>query len=274
MTERINTLRKIDTVPSPDRFSNISEAYEYLDRLSKHLNTSINEILRYLNYTGLDSNDLDTDGTLTANSDTKLATQKATKTYADTKVAKSILTAALDLPYASGASAWTRLAKGAALSLLRMNSDATAIEWGGSGQIAFPAAVNASAGANVLDDYEEGQWTPTLGGTATYSTQGGSYIKFGRLVFVQARLVVTSIGTGSTTTIYGIPFEVSAHSTIGIHGLASSAVNVVYLTGQASAGSTAIVMVGMTGAAAAISTQAIFQNSTDVSLSGVYIVAA
>lgn len=37
----------------------------------------------------LDDSQLDTDGTLAANSDTKIATQKATKTYADTKVTKN-----------------------------------------------------------------------------------------------------------------------------------------------------------------------------------------
>ena len=37
----------------------------------------------------LDSSVLDTDGTLAANSDAKVATQKATKTYADTKLAKT-----------------------------------------------------------------------------------------------------------------------------------------------------------------------------------------
>lgn len=37
----------------------------------------------------LDSSALDTDGTLAANSDAKVATQKATKTYADTKLAKT-----------------------------------------------------------------------------------------------------------------------------------------------------------------------------------------
>lgn len=42
-------------------------------------------LAQYALYTG----DLDTDGTLAANSDTKIATQKATKTYADTKVAKA-----------------------------------------------------------------------------------------------------------------------------------------------------------------------------------------
>lgn len=41
--------------------------------------------------TKIASTTLDTDGTLTANSDTKLATQKATKTYADTKIPLSYL---------------------------------------------------------------------------------------------------------------------------------------------------------------------------------------
>jgi hypothetical protein len=46
---------------------------------------------------------LDTDGTLAANSDTKVATQKATKTYADTKVAKAgdTMTGALQVPAGS-----------------------------------------------------------------------------------------------------------------------------------------------------------------------------
>ena len=40
----------------------------------------------------------------------------------------------------------------------------------GSG-ITFPATASASSNANTLDDYEEGTWTPTLGGTATYNFQ-------------------------------------------------------------------------------------------------------
>ncbi len=37
----------------------------------------------------LSADDIDTDGTLAANSDAKIASQKATKTYADTKLSKS-----------------------------------------------------------------------------------------------------------------------------------------------------------------------------------------
>jgi hypothetical protein len=37
--------------------------------------------------------------------------------------------------------------------------------------ITFPAAQSASSDANTLDDYEEGTWTPNVGGTATYTLQ-------------------------------------------------------------------------------------------------------
>lgn len=75
-----------------------------------------------------------------------------------------------------------------------------------SGQIAFPATQNTSSSANVLDDYEEGTWTPSLGGTTTYTTQEGTYTKIGPIVFIRARIVVNSIGTGSTFQIGGLPF--------------------------------------------------------------------
>lgn len=42
---------------------------------------------------------------------------------------KSLLTTQGDIPYATGASTWARLAKGTAYQVLRMNSGATAPEW-------------------------------------------------------------------------------------------------------------------------------------------------
>lgn len=74
-----------------------------------------------------------------------------------------------------------------------------------SGQIKFPATQVPSTDPNTLDDYEEGTWTPTLGGTATYTTQTGTYIKIGKLVFITCVLVVNAIGTGTTQTIAGLP---------------------------------------------------------------------
>jgi hypothetical protein len=75
-----------------------------------------------------------------------------------------------------------------------------------TGQIKFPATQNASSNANTLDDYEEGTWTPAIGGTATYSDQTGTYTKIGRLVHCSWTLGITLIGTGSATTISGLPF--------------------------------------------------------------------
>jgi hypothetical protein len=75
----------------------------------------------------------------------------------------------------------------------------------GSG-ITFPATASDSSNANTLDDYEEGIWTPSVGGTATYSDQTGHYVKIGKQVTIWCGLVITSIGTGSTSRILGLPF--------------------------------------------------------------------
>jgi hypothetical protein len=80
------------------------------------------------------------------------------------------------------------------------------------GQIAFPATQNASANANTLDDYEEGTWTPVIGGTGgesgqTYANQVGKYIKVGKLVHVQCYPTLTNKGTITTgVVIKGLPF--------------------------------------------------------------------
>ncbi len=83
------------------------------------------------------------------------------------------------------------------------------------GQIAFPATQAPSAGANVLDDYEEGTWTPVLtfatpGNLAVaYSNQTGEYTKIGRKVLLQFT-VITSAFTHTTASgnliFTGCPF--------------------------------------------------------------------
>lgn len=84
-----------------------------------------------------------------------------------------------------------------------------------SGQIQFPGAQNASSGANTLDDYEEGTWTPTLTFdtpgdlSVTYGFNTGTYTKVGRAVHVQCTLA-TSAFTHTTAAgscrISGLPF--------------------------------------------------------------------
>ena len=80
------------------------------------------------------------------------------------------------------------------------------------GQIAFPATQAASSGANTLDDYEEGTWTPTITGTTSasgqvYTTQVGKYVKIGKLVQAQAYVVLSTLGTiTGGVQIGGLPF--------------------------------------------------------------------
>jgi hypothetical protein len=76
--------------------------------------------------------------------------------------------------------------------------------------ITFPATAVAATDANTLDDYEEGTWTPSVGGTATYTTQTGFYTKTGRQVTIWADLTILLIGTGSTSQISGNPFTPAA----------------------------------------------------------------
>jgi len=73
--------------------------------------------------------------------------------------------------------------------------------------ITFPATASASTDANTLDDYEEGTWTPSVGGTATYQASNyGRYTKIGNIVTVQFRIAINTLGTGSTAVLSGLPF--------------------------------------------------------------------
>ena len=78
----------------------------------------------------------------------------------------------------------------------------------GSG-ITFPASQSASSDANTLDDYEEGTWTPSIGGTATYNARWGTYTKVGNLVTVMFNVNILLINSGSTTTLSGLPFLIN-----------------------------------------------------------------
>ena len=79
--------------------------------------------------------------------------------------------------------------------------------------------------SNLLDDYEEGTFTPAVtqgvdngsGGAPTYAIQNGNYVKIGRLVqvsyFIQLNTTVgTVFGTGARLHIGGLPFTIQAIS--------------------------------------------------------------
>jgi hypothetical protein len=68
------------------------------------------------------------------------------------------------------------------------------------------SATPGTGTSELFNDYEEGTWTPTVGGTSTYSIQKASYIKVGRLVTVSFDMEIILLGTGSTVAISGLPF--------------------------------------------------------------------
>ena len=96
--------------------------------------------------------------------------------------------------------------------------------------IRFPASQSASSDANTLDDYEEGTWTPSLGGTTTYTDRNGVYTKIGDIVHVRFKVQVATLGTGSTTTVSGLPFSSEARSVGGVSYFANLALSVIYLS--------------------------------------------
>jgi hypothetical protein len=84
--------------------------------------------------------------------------------------------------------------------------------------ITFPATQSASSDANTLDDYEEGTWTPTIGGstvlgTGTYTTQQGTYTKIGNSVRFQAYIAWTAHTGSGQLEVRGYPFTSTAELT-------------------------------------------------------------
>lgn len=77
--------------------------------------------------------------------------------------------------------------------------------------------LGGTAAANLLDDYEEGTWTPAINSgvtSPTYSVQVGTYTKVGNMVTVQFFLTLSG-GTmaADVLQISGLPFTVAATPT-------------------------------------------------------------
>ena len=80
-----------------------------------------------------------------------------------------------------------------------------------------------TASDNALDDYEEGTWTPVLGGTGadptvSYDLQLGWYQKIGNLVYFGGRLQWNASGSSGGSgdgTIKILPFAAGGPSQVG-----------------------------------------------------------
>ena len=89
-----------------------------------------------------------------------------------------------------------------------------------TGNVTFPASQLSSGDSNTLDDYEEGNWTPSIQDISgsnsegqTYTFRSGYYVKIGGLVSVQGFLVLSSYGSLSGNVyLAGFPF---VHKNVG-----------------------------------------------------------
>ena len=160
---------------------------------------------------------------------------------------------------------------------MRINSTGNVVLQGGTAGangvgVTFPATQVASSDANCLDDYEEGTFTPNIGGTATYTQQTGRYTKIGNRVHVTMRLTVLLKGTGSAYEIAGLPFALSASSpgaSISIGNFANLATSVIYISGYATG--SVVNLTGTTASTASITNAiAVIGNSTDMNISFSY----
>jgi len=143
--------------------------------------------------------------------------------------------------------------------------------------ITFPATQSDSSNVNTLDDYEEGTWTPSVGGNATYTAQNGKYTKVGRMVTISCYMGTNNIGTGSTTVISGLPFTCSTYGGdyAGVQTWSNLANSFTALNGNIQEANTIIRFIGLIGGTANITNSSgstVFGNNADIALTGTYFV--
>jgi hypothetical protein len=97
--------------------------------------------------------------------------------------------------------------------------------------IDFGATANSSGtmSSELLDDYEEGTWTPSHGGNTSYTNRTGTYVKVGQTVFIRGQVNINELGTGSNAAITGLPFT----SATTVNGNPAGTLNVNYYSGLA-----------------------------------------
>ena len=77
--------------------------------------------------------------------------------------------------------------------------------------------------SELLNDYEEGNWTPTLNASgfsgATYSTQVGKYTKTGNIVTVTCEITLSALtsGGGNYLRIEGLPYAIGTKATSAVY---------------------------------------------------------
>ena len=144
---------------------------------------------------------------------------------------------------------------------------------GTSGQGVDFSATPGTGTSELLNDYEEGTWTPNVGGDATYYAQGGNYTRVGNKVYVSGTIVTNVLGTGSAVTISGLPFAATNEPAgfIGFSNFSGLALTVTYIAGYATSGSV-INLRSTLIANTAVAANNIIGDGTRLDFAGTYLV--
>jgi hypothetical protein len=151
------------------------------------------------------------------------------------------------------------------------------------GQITFPATQVPSANANTLDDYEEGSWTPVLGGSGGTSGQGytdildGRYVKIGKVVTITFHFKMTTEGTiTGDCQIQGLPF--TARTVGGGAGVCNAGLSwggtttsYVNIRSQVASNATVAGVKGLTGAATSDTALTASNVQDNTTMAGMYV---
>lgn len=144
--------------------------------------------------------------------------------------------------------------------------------------IDFSAAGNVGGmDSELLDDYEEGTWTPTVNTGTGYSAQFGRYVKIGKMVFINAN-VNTSATSSAGNIIQGLPFASSntgnSAGQISIGYYATVNVAVVWMSGYVLNNSHNVYIsgnsAGHTGSTIQHNGGSFFSGNSRIMFSGVY----
>jgi hypothetical protein len=130
------------------------------------------------------------------------------------------------------------------------------------------SATSGTGTSELFDDYEEGTWTPSIGGDATYTTQTGRYTKVGRVVYFFCDITINIKGTGSASAISGLPFTAVGNNPCFVgyfSGIGASVVSISPFLGV-----TTINMYGLTAAGTTASGLNLLGDGARLMVSGFY----
>jgi hypothetical protein len=112
---------------------------------------------------------------------------------------------------------------------------------------AFPPSLGSNEHWSSFDA-QVGTWTPSVGGTATYTSRSGFYTRVGNQVTCTFDVLINVIGTGSTSLIGGLPFPAASTCAGTIGFFSSLAIAVTALMPRIDAASSDITLTGTTAA--------------------------